>query len=345
MSDPVPVVIDTDVGADPDDAFALAFAAASPEIVLRGVTVVDGDVDLRARMAARLLGMTGRTEIPVFLGARRPLGPGRGPTMLGTEGQGLLDLPYDGPEATIQTTMASDWLIEQSRRAPFHLVAIGPLTNVATALRQDPGFGDRLSGLTVMGGVFDTTALPAAWRRTIAEGGPAAWPDHNTASDPTAALICAEALRPITWVTFEATLRVPLRRASLDRLPDGYPLTAALRGMAELWGEQWFRRKLPPADGQGDDLPGDALGFLHDPLTVAALFPNHWLGLRRTRLAYRMEDGLFRLHADGDGRPAVVSVAVDGPGFGEYCLGRIAEALARLGDEGSWRRPTPRRGA
>ena len=68
MTPPIPVVIDTDIGADPDDALALVLALASPEVDVRGVTIVSGDVDLRARIAARLLGMAGRPDIPVFRG-------------------------------------------------------------------------------------------------------------------------------------------------------------------------------------------------------------------------------------------------------------------------------------
>ena len=55
-----------------------------------------------SRMAARLLGMAGRPDIPVFRGRSAPLDLLGKPAWLGTEGQGLLDLPYDGPEATIQ---------------------------------------------------------------------------------------------------------------------------------------------------------------------------------------------------------------------------------------------------
>ena len=139
MTSPIPIVVDTDIGADPDDALALVLALASPEVDVRGVTIVSGDVDLRARMAARLLGMAGRPDIPIFRGRGESLDPTREPAMTGTEGQGLLDLPYQGPEATIDATSASDWLVEESRRRPFHLVTIGPLTNVAFALGQDPG--------------------------------------------------------------------------------------------------------------------------------------------------------------------------------------------------------------
>src|SRR5215216_7551154 len=98
MTGSVPIVIDTDVGADPDDALALILALASPEVDVRGVTIVSGDVGWRARIATRLLGMAGRSDIPVFLGRGEPR------PMLGTEGEGLLDLPYHGTEAEVETT-------------------------------------------------------------------------------------------------------------------------------------------------------------------------------------------------------------------------------------------------
>ena len=154
MTPPIPIVIDTDVGADPDDALALMLALASLEVDVRGVTIVSGDVAWRARIATRLLGMAGRSDVPVFLGRGDP------PQMSGAEGEGVLDLPYQGPEATVQTTPAVDWLLAESRRRSFHLVAIGPLTNVAAAIEQDPGFAERLLGLTVMGGLLDERSMP-----------------------------------------------------------------------------------------------------------------------------------------------------------------------------------------
>ena len=80
MTTPIPIVIDTDIGADPDDALALILVLASPEVDVRGVTIVSGDVTWRARIATRLLGMAGRSDIPVFVGHGNPH------QMLGTEG-------------------------------------------------------------------------------------------------------------------------------------------------------------------------------------------------------------------------------------------------------------------
>ena len=336
MRDAVPVVLDTDIGADPDDAIALALACASPEVRLLGVTTVDGDVHLRARMASRLLGMAERADVPVVPGMPRPLGPGRGPTMLGFEGRGLLDHPWAGPEAAILDGSAPDWLIHTSKRTPYHLVAIGPLSNVAVACRLDPGFAGRLLGLTIMGGVYDEGALPEAWRRTIRERGPIAGPDHNTASDPTAALVCARSGAKTIWVTSEVTHRVPLSRAERQRLRADRPLTAALGRLIDAWYEAWLRPTLladdPPA------IPADAVAILHDPLTLASLLPRRddWLALRSTRLRYAIRGGVFRLReagADG-GATASVAVAAQGERFAALCVDRIVR-------HATWTPPQP----
>ena len=322
---PVPVVIDTDIGTDPDDALALLLAVASPEVEVRGVTIVDGDVGLRARIAARLLGLAGRGEVPVVPGLALPLGAGRGPTMLGHEGRGLLEDPESRPDARIEAVAAPEWLIAESGRNPFHLVVLGPLTNAAAALRLDPTLAERLLGLTVMGGVFDEGAFAAPWRRAFrAVKRPAAWWDHNTASDPEAAMICAHSGPPTTWITAEQTLNVPLRRAGRDRLAAvGGPLARGLVGMLDVWGDEWFWRTLPPFAGAAP-LPTTTVALLHDPLTVAALFPGAWLALRRVGLAYGVEDGLFRLReTERGGVPASVSVSVDPAAFEAFLLDRL----------------------
>ncbi len=340
MPKPSPIVIDTDVGADPDDALALLLALASPEVDLLGVTVVDGDVDLRARMASRLLGMAGRLDVPVVKGRRRPLGPGRGPTMLGTEGQGLLDIDYGGSEARVLDAPAPEWLAEASRRAPFHLVGIGPPTNVAAALRLDPGFARRVIGLTIMGGVLGFGGFPPAWQRAIRDGGldPATF-DHNTASDTEAALICARSGIPTTWVPIEVTLQAPLRRVSRDRFRDaGSRLGLVLARMLDTWHERWFRSTLPESNDMSlPPIAADAVAFLHDPLTVAALFPGDWARLRRISLRSDIAAGLFHLReADQAPRVATAVARVDGPTFEQFCVERIVRLLmgTARGDSG-----------
>jgi purine nucleosidase len=234
LPSPIPIAIDTDIGADPDDALALVLALASPEVEPRGVTIVSGDVARRGRIAARVLGMAGRPDIPIFLGRGDPA------RMSGAEGVGILDRRYDGPEARIAATSAVDWLLAESRRRPFHLVAIGLLTNVAAAMARDAAFSRRLLGLTVMGGLLDVAAMPAAWQRAIRERGAAGWPDYNTNRDPAAALTVAESRIHVTWVPLDVTMRAPLRQAARDFLPAEPPLGAALGRAIDAWRASWF---------------------------------------------------------------------------------------------------------
>lgn len=325
MSSPIPVVIDTDIGGDPDDALALCLAMSSPELDLLGVTIVSGDVSWRARMAARLLGMAGRVDIPIFKGQGPPIGavvtevP---PELQGLEGKGLLDQPYDGPKATVEGMPAVDWLLTESRRQPFHLVAIGPLTNVALAIEKDAAFAKRLLSLTIMGGLLDPGTMPAAWRRDIEERGGAAWPDYNTTSDPLAAFRVAQSGIPITWVPLDVTMRAPLRQSLRDQLPPEQPLAAALGRMIDSWQTAWFLVALPEGDDP-DPVPRDAVAILHDPLAVAALFAESWLQFTTTRLVGALEDGVFHLREHDAGVPTRVAAAVDGDRFAAFCLGRI----------------------
>jgi purine nucleosidase len=326
MTPAIPVVIDTDIGSDPDDALALVLALASPEIDVRAVTIVSGDVSLRARMAARLLGMAGRPDIPVFMGQGESIDPDHQVVMDGREGLGLLNLPYGGPEAIIHDKPAVDWLLAESRRDPFHLVTIGPQTNVALALAQDPGFRERLLGVTAMGGLLDVQTMPEAWRRDIAERGMAAWPDYNTTSDPAAALVVSHAASPMTWVPLDVTMRAPLRQDSRDRLPRDHPLGLALVWMIDAWHASWFPTALPPPHDPSP-VPADAVAILHDPLAIAALFPGDWLCLRPTRLDAWMEDGIFRLGEDDSGVPGQVAFDINGGKLEAFFMARILRQL------------------
>ena len=150
----IKVVLDTDIGTDVDDCLALAVLLGSPEVELVGVTCVYGDVRLRARMVRKLLRLAGRAEMPVYAGLESPLLGVRPVFWPGHEGVGLLEREDDSllPEAE----HAVDYLLRVTREQPgeIHLIAIGPLGNVAMAIRRDPGFLERLAGLTIMGGVF-----------------------------------------------------------------------------------------------------------------------------------------------------------------------------------------------
>ena len=169
------IVLDTDIGTDVDDALALALALASPELELVAVTTVAGDTALRARIAARLLALAGRADIPAHAGCAHALSSPGGFAWFGHEGDGILD----GSRDSVAEEPAVDALLRLFRAADdLELVAIGPLTNVAVALERDPTFARRVARLTVMGGWlrgarsaarccrrrWTTTCAPTPWR-------------------------------------------------------------------------------------------------------------------------------------------------------------------------------------
>jgi inosine-uridine nucleoside N-ribohydrolase len=131
----VPVVLDTDIGDDIDDTWALAMLLKSPEVDIRLVVSDTGDTVYRAKLIARMLEIAGRTDVPVGVGI-----PGRKPSYdepqrAWVKDYDLEDYPgriySDGVEAIIDTLNSSP--------EPVTLICIGPVTNIAGVLRRDPG--------------------------------------------------------------------------------------------------------------------------------------------------------------------------------------------------------------
>jgi len=188
------VHLDTDIGGDPDDGCALAMLLGS-DLVLAGVTTTVDPHGQRAGYAAHLLRLAGRADVPVAAGA--------GVTV--TAGDIVEPLPQLWPPRTEarpgSLQAAHDLLVANLERAAT-IVAVGPLTTLATLERHRPG---ALCGarLVVMGG----------WAGPLPGDLPAYGPgdDWNVAVDPQAALVVATSGADITWVTLAATLRTSLR--------------------------------------------------------------------------------------------------------------------------------------
>jgi inosine-uridine nucleoside N-ribohydrolase len=134
------IILDTDPGID--DALALFLALASPEIQLEAVTTVSGNVSIEhtTRNALALLEMAGRSDIPVARGSERPILRPHvfAEDVHNSHGLGYLELP--APSRSAINMRAVDMIIDTVMGAPgeISLVAIGPLTNLALALRQEP---------------------------------------------------------------------------------------------------------------------------------------------------------------------------------------------------------------
>jgi len=141
---PEKVIIDTDIGDDIDDAFAVALALRSPEFQILGVTTTFGDTETRAKLLDRFLAESGRAEIPVAAGA--PSLPKSNFTQRRYAENNRFAKPSH-PDAVA-------FLLDQIRRNPgqITLIAIGPLMNVGAAIDKDPATFRKLKRIILMGG-------------------------------------------------------------------------------------------------------------------------------------------------------------------------------------------------
>jgi len=130
----IPVILDTDIGGDIDDTWALAMMLKSPELDVRLIASDTGDTVYRARIIAKLLEVANRADIPVGIGIHQGRQPGRERQEPWVAGYDLKNYPgtvhTDGVKATIDAIMLSP--------EPVTLICIGPVPNIAEALRREP---------------------------------------------------------------------------------------------------------------------------------------------------------------------------------------------------------------
>jgi purine nucleosidase len=137
-----PVIIDTDIGDDIDDAFAVDLALTSPELHILGISAAWGDTSLRARMLNRITCEVGRTDIPIQAGP---------PTKSTTP---FSQTPWASESIERPHGEAVSFLLEQIQRYPgeITLIALGPLTNIGAAISRDPVTFRKLKRVVMMGG-------------------------------------------------------------------------------------------------------------------------------------------------------------------------------------------------
>lgn len=202
------ILIDSDPGID--DSLAILLALASPELSLEGVSVVHGNCSLEqaTKNGLSVLELANASHIPLTIGCELPLVQ---PSLLapethGNTGLGYAKLPEPRTKPSVQH--GSDFLIEMIMSNPgeFTLVAIGPLTNVALAIRKEPGIVDALKELVIMGGAIRH------------EGNTTALAEFNTYVDPHAAHIVYHAGIPTTLVPLDVTYQCVLTAPDVDRL-------------------------------------------------------------------------------------------------------------------------------
>ena len=205
---PKHVIIDTDPGID--DALAILLALASPEIILDGITCIHGNASTQqtTRNALAILELAQAGHVPVYKGCELPLVKEAllSPETHGNSGLGYAELPE--PLIQPQAGHGSDYLIEQimSRPGEVTLVAIGPLTNLAIAIRKEPRIVQNVKEVFIMGGAVqhpgNTTALA----------------EYNTFVDPHAAHIVFHSGMPMILTPLDVTYQCIFTPEDLKRL-------------------------------------------------------------------------------------------------------------------------------
>jgi purine nucleosidase len=205
------VIIDTDPGVD--DAFALLLAMRSLELNILAITAVAGNVPLTLTLpnALRMVEIAGRTDIPVASGAASPL-IRRLVTATYAHGEnGLAGVDFPAPTLRPVKEPAADLICRIVRQNPgeITLVGLGPLTNVALALRQDPDAAKMIRRIVLMGGSLSGGNItPAA--------------EFNFYVDPEAASIVFDSGIPITMVGLDVTQKVELTQDHIRELEAGH---------------------------------------------------------------------------------------------------------------------------
>ena len=251
MANPTKIIIDTDPGQD--DAVALLLALASPELEILGITAVAGNVPLALteKNVRKICELAGRTDLPVYAGAVRPM-VNELVTAEHVHGKTGLDGPeLPEPAMPLQERHAVDFIVDALMAhtpGEVTLCALGPLTNIALALVREPKIAPRIKEIVLMGGGFF-------------EGGnitPAA--EFNIYVDPHAADVVFRSQVPIVMMPLDVThkaLTTGSRIAAFRKM--GTRVGAATAEMLEFF--ERFDEEKYGSDG----------GPLHDPCVIAYL--------------------------------------------------------------------------
>jgi purine nucleosidase len=276
VADTVPVLLDTDIGSDIDDALALAYLLRQPDCDLLGITTVTGDVAKRAALCQILCKAAGRRDIPIHAGTSRVL----------LTGPGQPDVPhYDAvkhhphsPEWPAATAVEFMRRTIRARPGEVTLLSIGPLTNVALLFATDPEVAGLLKGWVSMAGAFGS-----------AGGRDLEW---NSACDPLATSIAfgAEGVEH-RHLPLDVTLQCSISAADVRATFKGDLLSAVLE-MAEVWFQD--RERI----------------VLHDPLAAMTIFRPELCEYRRGRVSVDSVTGKTTFVKD-DAGPDEVADAVD----------------------------------
>jgi len=228
----IPIIFDTDFGMVPqDDSFALMLALHSPELEILGVTTVAGNFSVEQATvdALRILEIAGRPEIPVYRGANMPLVHEKSEFATTRHGQWWSDAAPSTPPGGFakrkeEAISAVQYIVDtvNARPGQVTIMAIGPLTNVAMALRQEPGLAAKVKQLYIMGGAV--ASLPDGAGNITPNA------EFNFWVDPEAARITLRSGIPIVLSPLNVSRKTNLNREWYEKLVAvDTPLTRLIR--------------------------------------------------------------------------------------------------------------------
>src|SRR5581483_1879151 len=279
-----------------DDALALAFALRSPELDVRAVTTVIDDVESKTRLAWKMLGLHNRRDIALAMGAPEP----------------LLDPSTASPSNEFQALTRNDVIPDAARRRAADLiietllqsrskitvVAIGPLTNIALALKTDPRIKNAIERIVVMGGAYFSQES-----------------EYNVRRDRAAAEIVFQSGIPVTAVGLDVTAPCKLREKDLDRM----------RAVIDPAGN-FLTRLLDLAEEQTHD----ANPTLHDPLAIAAVFRPDLLEFQAGRVTVPLDGPGQTIFTPQAASRTQVASRVKAQAFLDLFADRVTRGIAPL---------------
>jgi purine nucleosidase len=308
------IILDCDPGVD--DAMAIAFAVGSPDIDLVGLTTVAGNVglDKTTANALRLRDFLGAHAVPVTAGAAAPLARPAITAESVHGADGLRGAPVPHSTGQPRPGHAADFIVETIMAAPgdITLAAVGPLTNIALALRREPGLAGSVRDFVIMGG--STTrgnVTPAA--------------EFNIAADPDAAAEVFAAGWTVTMVGLDVTHQATAGAEVTSRL-------GGLGQLAETLLLPCLRRYTdgdPEATGTGETV-------VHDVCAVAYVAHPELLGCVPARIEIETEGRwttgmtVTDFRPAPDDRNALVATSIDVPAFWESVYDAYARITATL---------------
>ncbi len=289
----IPVILDTDIGDDIDDTWALALLLKSPEVDVKMVVSDRGNTVYRAKIIAKLLEVAGRTDVPVGVGVRE------NEKETGRQAAWVADydlsrypgkVHQDGVAALIDTIMNAP--------QPITLICIGPVPNIRAALERQPEIAKRARFVGMYGSV-----------RKGYNGGPEPSKEWNVVADAKAAQAAFTAAWPMLITPLDTCGIVRLRGDKFRKVaecPD--PVTKAVIENYRIWAK-------------AGDKPLDASSVLFDTVAIYLSFSTDLVNVERLPIRVT-DDGFTRIDPQGKQIDCAMSWK-DLGAFGDFLVARL----------------------